>query len=261
VQSSLTFETLTIAYLAALGIAAPLAKCSATRKVRAVAICGAGAAVILWIVPAASLDVRLWLGHAYLAGGYWVPALLLPPAAQAEATAFERWLIRCDERWRRFRLTSPARIVPLFEFAYLFCYAMVPVAFVLAWTRGAAADAGRFWEAVLLSGFVCYGSLPFLISRPPRIVNGNSSPTRSGIRAANAFVLGRVGHGLNTFPSGHVAVSLAAALEVLPLSTPAGAALLLIAVAIAIGAVSGAYHYATDAAFGLVIGAAASMLI
>jgi hypothetical protein len=67
----------------------------------------------------------------------------------------------------------------------------------------------RFWTAVLLSGFVCYGSLPWLISRPPRTLTG-ATTNAVGVRGVTQFVLARVSHGLNTFPSGHVAVSLAA---------------------------------------------------
>jgi membrane-associated phospholipid phosphatase len=74
----------------------------------------------------------------------------------------------------------------------------------------------------------------------------------------NEFVLKRISHGLNTFPSGHVAVSLASALEVMSISQPAGIVLLVIASAIAAGAVLGRYHYALDVVVGAILGMAVS---
>ena len=77
----------------------------------------------------------------------------------------------------------------------------------------------------------------------------------------NERVLARVSHGLNTFPSGHVAVSLAAALQVVPISRPAGVMLLAVATAIATGAIVGRYHYAADVLLGAAIGIGASLLV
>jgi membrane-associated phospholipid phosphatase len=70
----------------------------------------------------------------------------------------------------------------------------------------------------------------------------------------NEFVLKRVSHGLNTFPSGHVAVSMAAALEVMAVSQLAGTLLLAIASAIAAGAILGRYHYGVDVVVGAILG-------
>ena len=74
------------------------------------------------------------------------------------------------------------------------------------------------------------------------------------VSRANVFVLGRVSHHLNTFPSGHVAVSVAAAISAGTIWPLAGGVLGIIAVGVAVGAASGRYHYIVDVLLGLAIG-------
>ena len=65
---------------------------------------------------------------------------------------------------------------------------------------------------------------------------------------------------LNTFPSGHTAGVLAAALAVGAHLPPAGAALGVIALGVAVGSVVGRYHYAADAITGAAVALAAFAL-
>ena len=142
------------------------------------------------------------------------------------------------------------------ELAYLFCYPLVPASLLVIAVIGTPADVTRFWLAVLVAGFACYASLPWLISRPPRLAAGEDSLVPRGVAAVNAHVLGRVSHRLNTFPSGHVAVSLAAAACVVPVSGAAGALAGAIAIGVAVGAVTGRYHYTVDVLLGVAVAAA-----
>ena len=61
--------------------------------------------------------------------------------------------------------------------------------------------------------------------------------------------------GVNTFPSGHVAVSLAVALAVIGSMPLAGVVLLVLAVSISIACVVGRYHYAVDVIAGAMVAA------
>jgi membrane-associated phospholipid phosphatase len=70
-------------------------------------------------------------------------------------------------------------------------------------------------------------------------------------------VLRSVSVGWNTFPSGHAAASVATALAVGARMPVAGAVFGVIAIAICIGSVTGRYHYAADAAAGVVFAVAA----
>jgi membrane-associated phospholipid phosphatase len=198
----------------------------------------------------AAPPLRDWLGHLYLVGGYWIPALL---ARGATGVRFERWLAATDVRWRSSVRVLPRWVAETCELAYLLCYPLVPVAFAIVWLRGSAADVNRFWVAVLAAGFASYGSLPWLVSRPPRLIAADGRRV-SRMARVNAAVLNRVSHQLNTFPSGHVAVAIAAALSVWPVMPLPAIAAGVVAIGVAVGAVTGRYHYVVDVITGTIAG-------
>jgi len=252
-----TFEGFAVAYFAGLALAALATHAPRRRQLTVLASAVAMSAAIVVIAPLASDLLRVWLPHVYLAAGYWLPALLA--GAPIHPTRFERWLERTDDFLRPGAIQLPATIVHTIELAYLLCYPLVPIAFAVVWTVGSPADVDRFWVAVLASGFACYVTLPWLVSRPPRLAGGQSWSRNEGQSRGltpaelNVFVLGRVSHQLNTFPSGHVAVTLAAAGCVASVSVVGGAIVGLVAVAIALGAAAGGYHYVVDVLLGVVV--------
>ncbi len=248
------FELVALVYFAAVAAAAALAPVRAGRRGTVAVAALVAAAAVAGIGSSGSEVVRAWSPHAYLVAGYWLPGLLVPYVAHP--TRFEAWLTRSDERLRSRLPAMPAPLRHLTEAAYLVCYPLVPLSFAIVWARGTAADVGWFWAAVLLAGYGCYVSLPWLVSRPPRLAAGPASPTRH-VGAVNVFVLARVSHQLNTFPSGHVAVSSAAAVALARVSPAAGAVVGGIAVAIALGAAAGRYHYVADVLLGALVGLAA----
>ena len=71
-------------------------------------------------------------------------------------------------------------------------------------------------------------------------------------------MLDRLSHQLNTFPSGHVAVSVAAALGVSAVSLPAGIAIGASALGVGVGAITGRYHYVVDVVAGAAVGVLAA---
>ena len=252
----LPFEWVASAWFAALFLAAPWTGAGRGRRA---AVMGCCAALVLLIGAAAvraSPPVRAWLPHAYLVLGYWLPGLLAPAVAQP--TAFERWLRRSDSAIRPHLPAAPARLSAVLELSYLLCYPLVPAAFAVVWAAGGEDDVDRFWVAVLAAGYACYGSLPWLVSRPPRIAEPErTADPRHPLAAVNAFVLGRVSHQLTTFPSGHVAVSWAAAGVLSTVSAAAGSVVAVAAAAIAVAAAAGRYHYVIDVVLGLVVAALA----
>jgi membrane-associated phospholipid phosphatase len=66
-------------------------------------------------------------------------------------------------------------------------------------------------------------------------------------------VLQRASTGLNTFPSGHAATAFATTFAVAMYLPYAGFLLGVIAIGIAIGSVTGRYHYAADSIAGVLV--------
>jgi membrane-associated phospholipid phosphatase len=241
------FEWIATGYFAGLALAAAAVEAPMSRRLRGVSAALGAALTVAAIARFGNDGFRAWAPHAYLVTGYWLPALLTQRLTAA--TRFERWLVASDARLRPLLPDVPAPLVHVAELAYLVCYAVVPASFAVVWVAGTTLDVQRFWAAVLLAGYACYGSLPWLLSRPPRAIGARQSARHVG--AVNVFVLRCVSHELNTFPSGHVAVSFAAALVAWTVMPVAGALVALVAAAIAIGAAAGRYHYVIDVVVGL----------
>ena len=242
-----SFEWLALLYFAGI-TAAGWGRRSPRRRYAAVC---AAFAVTLVIVACLTMPwaARAWLAHAYLLLGYWLPALLTPVPT---SDGFQRWLAATDARLRSAdggRL--PAWVTHWLELSYLLCYPIVPISFSIVWARGTAEDVVRFWVAVLSAGFVCYGTLPWTAAWPPRLV---SRSAHRGLAAVNVRLLQRVSHGFNTFPSGHVAVAVAASMAVATVSPAAGAIVGIVAASIAMAAAIGGYHYVVDVIAGVLVG-------
>ena len=250
------YEWMVAAYFTALMLASWLRPLRPRPRLQALALGAAVLLTVFGVAPFAPQTFRDWVPIAYLIAGYWMPALLVRPA---NGRRFEEWLRGSDARFRRLLPAVPQPLRPVAELGYLLCYPMVPLSFAVTWMNGGAGDIQRFWLAVLLSGYACYVTLPWLVSRPPRLQPGRV--TRPGVlEQLNAHVLGRVSHRLNTFPSGHVAVAAAAAASVAAVSVPAGTVLAGIVAAISVGAAAGGYHYVIDVVSGFAIAAVAIVL-
>ncbi len=245
------YEWVVVCYFVVLSLAAWTVPVPTSRRLWATAL-GASVLVAVPVSAVAAPAFRAWLPHVYLVAGYWMPALLVPGS---RGRRFEEWLHRTDRRWRAALPAVPGWLSPITELAYLFCFPLVPLSFAIVWMIGSGADVDRFWFAVLASGFSCYVSLPWLVSRPLRLLE--TDETRGPLAGVNSRVLSRVSHEFNTFPSGHVAVAAAAAGAVASVSAPLGALLGLVVLAIGVVAASGRYHYVVDVVLGLGVAAAA----
>lgn len=206
----------------------------------------------------AAAIARDWMPLTYILFGYWLPSHLVSRSNPRLETA----LLEIDHRLfganglTTFANRAPRSLIEYLEVAYLFCYPLVPIGFAWLLLAGYRGEVDRFWTAVLLASFMCYGLLPWLPTRAPRAIEPNPARARSSIRALNLLILDRASVQLNTFPSGHTAASLATALAVGVYSPFAGCVLGFIALGIAFGSIAGRYHYAADA----ITGAAAALV-
>jgi len=222
--------------------------------VRASAVGGSAAGIL---VTAASVlapsDVILhgWLLPPLLLFlAYWTSGLLFT----APMPRAERALLEIDRvlRVRAISSLAPRWSAEFLEFAYAAVYALIPIALVLHLRFTASPDYDRFWTVILVTDYVCFAILPWIQTRPPRALEPDD-PWRSSLRALNLRLLGATSIRVNTFPSGHAAEALVAALLLSNAPFVVVAWMLFNALAVSAGAVFGRYHYATDAVTGWLV--------
>lgn len=245
-----TWEVAGVAFFVCATMVALLLPGLARRSRRQVVIGSALGAGVL------ALSMRLppsYIGHGWLLPplvlllGYWTSGgLFAAPMPWAE-----RVLVGADRALgvATVAARTPRALVELLELAYLGVYPLIPIALALHLLYVPGADAERFWTVVLVTDFICFGMLPWVQTRPPRAFEP-VDPWQSSVRRLNLRLLGAASIQVNTFPSGHAAEALAAALLVTGAPAPIVAGMWVAAAAVAAGAVLGRYHYTLDALTG-----------
>lgn len=216
------------------------------------------------ILPPLSADIlRDWVPVGLMVLAYRQPGVLF----ESQNTRFQGWLQKVDRKilstvgLLNLRSDRPwiAAFYQFTELAYLLCYPLVPFGLALLYSAGMAEYTDEFWATVLSSSYLCYALVPLTQTLPPRsLPDGEASATRwSRLRILNLWILRHASIRVNTFPSAHVAASLAIALVVLRFLPAAGLVLLALAISIGIGAAAGRYHYVAD----VIAGAALAILV
>ncbi|CAN5821576.1 hypothetical protein BH24ACI4_BH24ACI4_11350 [soil metagenome] len=237
-------------YVAACAVLVP--GLSSARRFSAAAVSVLGIAVVLFLHL---------LPHHVLVHEWAFPPILLLLAYRASGLLFvapmpaiERALWDVDRRLqvdaRAARLPRP--FAELLELAYLGVYPLIPLSLAIHLLGSPSPDPDWFWSVVLVTDFVCFGFLPWVQTRPPRAFV-RTNPWTSAVRGLNLHVLRRGSIQVNTFPSGHAAEALAAALLVSDAAGPAVLAVWVSAALVSAGAVLGRYHYAADAFAGWIV--------
>lgn len=192
-----------------------------------------------------------------LLAGYWLSGLLFVRTD----VRIENWLRRTDDAMlgRTGVLAwfhgAPRVIAEYFELSYLLVYLVVPAGAVTLALSGHLDRVPHFWATVLLAEFACYGMLPWIQTRPPRVFAdaAGGRPPRDVVRRINLGVANRASIQANTIPSGHAAGAMAVALAVGSTLPAAGVVFLFLALSIAVATVLGRYHYAVDSVLGVLV--------
>lgn len=190
------------------------------------------------------------LPPALLLLAYWTSGLLFV----APMKGIERTFALIDRlvHVRRAGSLAPVGLAEFLEFAYAAVFALIPIALMLHLNFSASPDADRFWTVILITDFLCFAVLPWIQTRPPRSLEVGD-PWSSSLRTFNLRWVDKASIQVNTFPSGHAAEALAAALLVSNLRCGVFVWMLLSAGAVSAGAVLGRYHYAVDALAGWLV--------
>src|SRR6185312_11661683 len=133
----------------------------------------------------------------------------------------------------------------------------VPAGFAILAARGRSDLADHYWTIVMAAEFGAFAPLALIQTRPPWLVERKPVLADRAVHRAAAQMVEHLTIRANTFPSGHVAGSLAVAFAVIDTMPLIGAALLLLAASISVATVVGRYHYVIDG----VAGAALAVVI
>jgi hypothetical protein len=253
-------EWVTVTYFAYL-YAVAFATLRGQRRHTAVRFCLTSIAVVLAprLIPAGVAwrePVRDWLPAIYLLMGYWLSGHYFI----APMPGIEQRFLAIDHRLYSAGLSTlvaraPRAVLEVLECAYLSCFLFVPGGMLVLSLAGASSHADRFWTLVLIGEFGSFGMLPWIQTRAPRDLEPPTPIDARPIaaRRVNQAMVKSTSIGWNTFPSGHVAGSLAVALAVADAVPAAGLPMFVAASLIAVSTVVGRYHYAVDVLAGVVL--------
>jgi membrane-associated phospholipid phosphatase len=203
-----------------------------------------------WVSPLASSVLRDWLPAALLLVPYWQIGQFFTapdPTTETRLAAFDRAFFRALGI-QPARVSISVGLATYFQLAYVLVYPMIPLGLAALYLTGLRRDVDYYWLVVLPATYLCFAITPFVRALPPRLLPGYETfplpSTRIG--ALNRGILDRASIQAITFPSGHVASAMAAALVLLRLEPALGAIFLWIAFSIAAATIVGGYHYAAD---------------
>ncbi len=207
--------------------------------------------------------LRDWLPGAYVMAGYWATGRLYRGPDTALEARLEAVDVRLFALLRRVAPRLPSGVRELLEFAYLFCYPLVPAGVGALYATGQRWRADSYWTLVLVSAFAAYAVLPWAGTRPPRAIEAgyDACPSRPLFQRVNLAVLAHGSIQVNTFPSGHAASAWAVALFMTTVPGAPWLVFALFAAAIGAGAIAGRYHYGLDVVAGVLVAVAAFVLL
>jgi len=232
-------------------------------QARRALITGVSAAVLAVIVGVARYApgfARDWAPFLYVSVAYYLSGhLFIAPSARLEA-----WLLEWDHRWLGDPPTRFARwpwwLVAWLDIIYMLCAPLLPGGFAILALTGHSSQANRYWTMVLAADMGAFAPLSVFQTRPPWQIERPAVLAASRVHRLASYVVKNATTGVNTFPSGHVAVTLAVAFGVISTLPIVGVALLLCAASIAVACVVGRYHYTVDVLAGAALGLAVCAL-
>lgn len=202
---------------------------------------------------------RDWFPAPLILIAYWETGLFIGPRRNQK---LERFLLGLDriglDRLRLIRVMDlcPRWLNEYLEISYLLCYPLVPLGLGVLYLLRLGRFADQFWTAVLPAVLVCYGLSGIFPSLPPRTLLAAGRPAEPAFffRSINLWLTEHASIQANTFPSAHVAGTVATALMVMHHNQLVGTFFLVVALSIAVATVYGRYHYAADSIAGAFLG-------
>jgi len=121
--------------------------------------------------------------------------------------------------------------------------------------------ANHYWTMVLAADLGAFAPLSVFQTRPPWLIESKAVLADKSVHRLASYFVESATIRVNTFPSGHVAVSVAVAAAVVDQMPVTGAILFVLAASVSVGAVVGRYHYVIDILTGAVLAGAVWLVI
>jgi membrane-associated phospholipid phosphatase len=151
----------------------------------------------------------------------------------------------------------PAWFVGYLDSVYMLTFLLLPGGLAVLVLAGRSDLANHYWTLVLAADLGAFAPLSVFQTRPPWMLEDPPVLANQSVRRLASYMVQNATIRVNTFPSGHVAVSLAAAIAVAGALPVAGLILLVLSISISLACIVGRYHYVVD----VVAGAALAALV
>jgi membrane-associated phospholipid phosphatase len=247
-------EWVALLYFGYLAVVCWLRPVPSSRRLVITSVSAVLVAAIVVTAAVAPSFVRDWAPFLYVSVGYYLTGFLFV----APSLALEAWLLRWDHQWLGDPTTRFARwpwwVVAYLDVVYTLCFLLLPGGFAALALTGHSERANRYWTMVLAADMGAFAPLSVFQTRPPWALEPAPTLAASRIHRLASYVIRNATTGVNTFPSGHVAVTIAVAIGVISTLPVTGAILLGLAASIGVACVVGRYHYTMDVLAGAALG-------
>jgi membrane-associated phospholipid phosphatase len=239
-------ELLPLAYFTACAALSWLRPLPVARRIHITVMSAVIGAAIVAVAQQPSAVVRDWAPAAVILAGYYVSGRFFV----TPSLAVERWLMSWDRRLlgdpsARFA-QWPRAVLAYLDIVYMGCFLLVPAGFAILAARGRSDLADHYWTIVMAAEFGAFAPLAVIQTRPPWLVERKPVLADRAVHRAASRMVEHLTIRANTFPSGHVAGSLAVAFALIDTMPVTGVALMLLAASIGVATVVGRYHYVID---------------
>jgi membrane-associated phospholipid phosphatase len=206
------------------------------------------------LAPSDGAILRDWLPVVLMLVPYWQTGQFFTGpdrTIQMRLMQIDRWILSLIPA--RVRTLGPSLRLTM-EWAYMFCYPLVPLGLAVLYVAGMRQYASTYWLIVLVPTYLCYAITPFVPALPPRSIIDKQGlyGASNKSRVLNLWILKYGSIQAISFPSAHVASALAIACVLLRYVPVAGVLFLLVSCWIAVAAVVGGYHFAIDVLLGAI---------
>lgn len=210
-------------------------------------------AAILLVARTAPTALRDWAPALVILTAYYVSGwFFVTPSSR-----FEDWLAQWDRRVLGDPATRfsrwPRLLLAYLEVVYLGCFLLVPAGFAALVLGGRSSMADRYWTMVVTAELGSFVSLGIVQARPPWLVERRAVLPDRAVHRLAARMVESFTIRVNTFPSGHVAGSLAVTLAIAGALPWTALVFFLLALSISLACIVGRYHYVVDVVTGAVL--------